>query len=99
MGGGIRSGDLFKGPMPLAGESSRRSSKLLGSHPGAGGVGLRAQGQVWVLPGPERVVPWVTSCSMNGKGHVTGVASFPVLIGCYCWQFDDFLLNLEAVST
>lgn len=52
----------------------------------------------WPLPGSEMIVLWVTSCFMNGKGHVTVVASIPVLIQCYCWQFDVFLLNLKAVS-
>lgn len=33
------------------------------------------------LPGSERVVPQVTYCTMNGKGHGTGAPRFPVLFG------------------
>lgn len=82
----IRIRDVLKGFVPLNEEPFQRSLQLLGSSLGAGGgqvVSSRCgfMPNKWTLLGSERVAPWVTSYTMNGKGDMTGRARLQSYLG------------------
>lgn len=50
----------------------------------------------WTFPESERVTPWVTSHEWQRRCDRSSWDPSP--IWCYCWWFDDSLLNREAIS-